>query len=270
VTPPNGVAENYSYDGGSELTGITYTLGANTLGNLTYGYDLAGRRTSLGGTLAQSELPLPVSTATYNADNQLTQWGTANLYYDANSNMTSDGTNNYVWDARNHLASMDLGQVSFSYDGFGWRVGKTVSGTTTNYLYDGANIVQELSGSTVTANLLTGLGVDECFSAPMPMARRISSPMRWGGGHARPLMLCQPRDGNSNKCVPGAQRRREILRCAQNDASGPPLGSCLKARKTNSRFLVTSPQGALLGMTARFFAFGTGMRKLGCGTRPRR
>jgi RHS repeat-associated protein len=32
------------------------------------------------------------------------------------------------------------------------------------FLYDGVNAVQELSGSTVTANLLTGLGVDEIFT----------------------------------------------------------------------------------------------------------
>jgi RHS repeat-associated protein len=42
-------------------------------------------------------------------------------------------------------------------------VGKTISATTTNYLYDGLNPVQELSGGAPTANLLTGLGVDEYF-----------------------------------------------------------------------------------------------------------
>ncbi len=31
-----------------------------------------------------------------NANNQLTQWGTANLFYDANGNMTSDGTHSYA------------------------------------------------------------------------------------------------------------------------------------------------------------------------------
>jgi hypothetical protein len=36
-------------------------------------------------------------------------------------------------------------------------------GANTNFLYDGANPVQELSGSTVTANLLTG-GIDERFT----------------------------------------------------------------------------------------------------------
>ncbi|RDU96775.1 RHS repeat-associated core domain-containing protein, partial [Trinickia dinghuensis] len=36
-------------------------------------------------------------------------------------------------------------------------------GTTTNFLYDGANAVQELAGGTPSANMLTGLRVDEVF-----------------------------------------------------------------------------------------------------------
>jgi RHS repeat-associated protein len=108
-------------------------------------------------------LPLPATTTAYNANNQLTQWGTANLFYDANGNMPSDGTNSLVWNARNQLASMNLGANSFQYDPFGRRVGKTIGSITTNYLYDGANIVQELQGATPTANLLTG-GVDEYFT----------------------------------------------------------------------------------------------------------
>ena len=163
LTLPNGVVMSYSYDNASQLTGISYTHGSTNLGSLTYGYDLAGRRTSMGGTLAQTALPLGVSEAEYNADNQLTEWGTAGLYYDANGNMTSDGLNSFNWNARNQLASMNFGADSFQYDGYGRRVGKTISGTTTNYLYDRTNIVQELSGSTVTANLLAGLGVDERF-----------------------------------------------------------------------------------------------------------
>jgi RHS repeat-associated protein len=40
----------------------------------------------------------------------------------------------------------------------------TVQGTTTNFVYDGLNPVQEKNGATVTANLLTGLGIDEFFT----------------------------------------------------------------------------------------------------------
>jgi hypothetical protein len=110
---------------------------------------------------AQVNLPLAVSATEYNANNPLTTWGTANLYYDANGNMTSDGTNSYTWNARNQLASMNFNNASFQSDGYGRRTGKTISSATTNY-YDGANIVQELLGTTVTANLLSG-GIDEVF-----------------------------------------------------------------------------------------------------------
>jgi RHS repeat-associated protein len=52
-----------------------------------------------------------------------------------------------------------------AYDGLGRRLSKTIGGTTTKFLYDGANLVQEQnSNNTATANLLTGLGVDEVFS----------------------------------------------------------------------------------------------------------
>jgi RHS repeat-associated protein len=77
--------------------------------------------------------------------------------------MTSDGTHGYTWDARNRLSQMDLGNTaSFVYDPFGRRTSKTVVGTQTGFLYDGANPVQELSGATATANLLSG-GLDEIF-----------------------------------------------------------------------------------------------------------
>src|SRR5438034_3860998 len=91
----------------------------------------------------------------------LTQWGGSPIGYDANGNMTSDSTKTYSWDARNHLASIGGGVTASSqYDPFGRRVSKSVGGPATSYLYDGANIVQELSGSTPTANLLNA-GLDE-------------------------------------------------------------------------------------------------------------
>lgn len=52
----------------------------------------------------------------------------------------------------------------FQYDGMGRRMTKTVSGASTSFLYDGLNVVQELAGASPTANLLTGLSIDEIFS----------------------------------------------------------------------------------------------------------
>src|SRR5439155_20570931 len=50
--------------------------------------------------------------------------------------------------------------ASFVYDGVGRRIRKTINGTITDFLYDGVNPIQEVSGAAATA-LLTGLGIDE-------------------------------------------------------------------------------------------------------------
>ncbi len=75
LTLPNGVVVGYSYDTASQLAGLTYQSGATTLGNLSYAYDLAGRRSQVGGSFARNGLPSALSSATYNAANEVTQWG---------------------------------------------------------------------------------------------------------------------------------------------------------------------------------------------------
>jgi hypothetical protein len=49
-----------SYDGASQLAGMTYSLGQTALGNLTYSYHSLGRRNSMGGSFARTGLPLAV------------------------------------------------------------------------------------------------------------------------------------------------------------------------------------------------------------------
>jgi RHS repeat-associated protein len=163
LTLPNGIVTGYAYDAASQLTGLAYTLGPTTLGDLTYAYDAAGNRTTVGGTWARTGLPVPLSSATYDAANQVMQSGSTPLSYDANGNLTNDGTSIYTWNARNQLTGLTGGtSASFAYDGFGRRHGKTINTTTTSFLYDGLNLAQELTGGgTPTANLLTGPGVDE-------------------------------------------------------------------------------------------------------------
>jgi RHS repeat-associated protein len=75
-------------------------------------------------------------------------------------------TTTYTWNARNQLTGISRTGLtaSFTYDSFGRRTGKTINGTTTNFLYGVLNPVQEKNGGTVTANLLTGLGIDDFFT----------------------------------------------------------------------------------------------------------
>lgn len=171
---PNGVVVTYGYDANSRIASINYGTSSSgscsskptNLGTLTYIYDSDGRRTQIGGTLAAVNRPSAVSGNLFNADNGMTAFNGATLSYDANGNLRSDGTNTYTWDARNHLTAISGGAAaSFVYDAFGRRISKTISGTTTQFLYDGVNSVHELNGTGgVVANLLTGLGIDEYFA----------------------------------------------------------------------------------------------------------
>jgi RHS repeat-associated protein len=177
LTLPNGVIASYGYDNDSRVTSLTYGTGGScssppsNLGNLTHAYDPDGRRTATAGTLAAVTLPSNVmggTKTTYNADNAQTKFNNTRLSYDSNGNLLSDGTNTYTWDARNHLTPIAQGRTTtatFAYDAFGRRMNKTISGTTTQFLYDRLNPVQELNSSNgVVANLMTSLRIDEYFA----------------------------------------------------------------------------------------------------------
>jgi RHS repeat-associated protein len=155
---PVCITASYSYDNDSRLTGITYQFGSNTLGNLSYAYDQLGRRTQVSGSFGRTGLPGVVTSATYDAANELINWNGLTLSYDQNGNMLGDGTNAFSWNARNQVVK--LNNVSLQYDAFGRR---TQNASGTSFLYDGANAAQELSGNSVTANLLNG-GIDEVFT----------------------------------------------------------------------------------------------------------
>ena len=158
LTLPNGISVSYAYDNDSRVVGMTFNSGANTLGTLTYAYDQAGRRTQVAGSFARTNLPQPVTAAIYDAAGELINWNGSNITYDSNGNMAFDGLNNFTWNARNQMAV--LNGASLGYDAFGRR---TRNAAGTSFVYDGMNPVQELSGTTVTANLLA-IRLDEYLS----------------------------------------------------------------------------------------------------------
>ncbi len=170
VTYPNTNKVEYLYNVASELTTVTYKKGTTTLGTLLYTYDAAGNRIKTGGTFARSNIPPALASTSYNANNQQTVFGAATETYDPNGNLATfidaSGTTTYTWNARNQLTSIAGPSLSatFTYDSFGRRTGRMVNGTVINYVYDGLNPVQEKNGAIVTANLLTGLGIDEFFT----------------------------------------------------------------------------------------------------------
>ena len=91
-----------------------------------------------------------MASASYDWGNELLTFGDKTLEYDYNGNLTSitdaSGETIYSWDARNRLTAISAPTpmtAAFTYDGLGRRVSRTVNGITTQYLYDGLDIIQE-------------------------------------------------------------------------------------------------------------------------------
>ena len=204
VALPNGISISYSYDNSSQITGITYNFNGSPLGNLTYAYDQLGRRTQMGGSFTRTNLPQPVGAATYDAANELTNWNGIAFSYDANGNMLSDGANNFAWDTRNHLSLLNGSSVQ--YDALGRR---TQNSAGTSFLYDLANPVQELSGSTVPRTCLPGTWTN---SSPEPVRPALLCCCRtpWG---ARLLPLMQR--ARSSRHIPMVRSEAPVLRAWQ-------------------------------------------------------
>jgi RHS repeat-associated protein len=164
LTLPNGIVLAYTYDIDSHVTAMSWTLGSNTVGDLEYSYDADSRVIEKTGSFAQTGLPQAVTGNSFNAANEMTAFNGTPQTYDANGNLTNDGTSTYNWDARNHLTAIaGPNAASFAYDADGRRAQKTINSTSTQFLYDGLNPVQEIQSGAPSANLLTGLGIDEYF-----------------------------------------------------------------------------------------------------------
>jgi len=169
LTLPNGIEVLSAYDDANQITSLLYRHGSTTLGDLSYAYDAAGRRIRVGGSFAGVNLPEAIVSATHDSANRLTEWGGRVLQYDVNGALLTDSApiiENYVWDERQRLKELKQSGVtvaSFQYDALNRRIGKTISGRTTSFLYDENQIVQDLDGAVPIANLLVGLADDEIF-----------------------------------------------------------------------------------------------------------
>jgi len=174
LTYPNGTNTTYSYDNASRLTNILHNGPAGVIESLSYSYDAAGNRISLTRTNGTATLLPQAVQAAYDAANQQVQFNNLapNLGYDANGNLTSrtdaSGTTTYTWDARNRLVAISGPSLSlsFQYDALGRRIGKTVNGVRTGYLYDGRDITQEIANGAISTSYLRSLTIDE------PLARQ--------------------------------------------------------------------------------------------------
>jgi len=94
------------------------------------------------------------------------------MTYNENGNLltvtNNCGTTTYTWDVRNRLTGISdyksdcsTLSASFKYNAIGRRTEKLINGTTTQYVYDGFDMIQEKQGGSVTANYIRTLNIDE-------------------------------------------------------------------------------------------------------------
>ena len=165
LTLPDGIEQLYGYDKAGQVTSMAYAHGNSSLGTIDYAYDLDGRLEAMWGDYARMTVPQAMGLGTYNSANELVERGAEKLSYDADGNLIDDGTNRYAWNARGELIGIDgPTDAAFAYDPFGRRISKAIGESTTGFLYDGGNIVQEYSGGELTGSILTGLALDEIFA----------------------------------------------------------------------------------------------------------
>jgi RHS repeat-associated protein len=254
LTLPNGIVIESAYDLASRLTGLTYKLGTTTLGTVTYGYDAAGNRTTVGGTWARTGLPQAVASASYNTSNQQTAFGAATMTYDNNGNLATltdgSGTTSYTWNARNQLTGLSGPGLTatFGYDGLGRRWTKTINAARTDFLYDGLNPVQEgVLPGTVSANVLTGLGLDEFLTRTDVTGTRAFLPDALGStlaladptGALTAEYTYEPFGGTAVTGAPGTKSFQYTAR--ENDQTGLYYYRARYYHPTLQRFIAEDP-----------------------------
>ena len=148
----NAISRNmtHTYDNLYQLTGVT---GSQTH---SYQYDPLGNRQLADGT---SYVP--------NNLNQYSSVGGTPYTYDLNGNLTGDGSKTYSYDVENRLTAVTAPgpNVTYTYDGFGRRIKKQVNATTTYYLHDGDQVIEERgSGNVLQATYTYGTGIDEVLT----------------------------------------------------------------------------------------------------------
>jgi RHS repeat-associated protein len=142
------VATNvFGYNSRSELT--TALMGANSF---AWELDPIGNRVSD----SSNSVTHSYTANALNQYTQITNGGLRTLVYDLDGNLTNDGVFAYSWDSENRMigAANENTDACYSYDYMSRRYRKIVNGVTNNFVYDGWNLVAELSnnGSQIITN----------------------------------------------------------------------------------------------------------------------
>jgi YD repeat-containing protein len=147
--PPASIT--YTYDDLYRLTGAEYSTGES----FAYTYDAVGNRLQLTRDGGQ------VTNYAYDAADRLTSVNGVGYTWDDNGNLLSDGVRTYSYDAADRLIAVS-GQpsaVSYTYNGDGLLVGRTVDSVGTTFTWDVAASLPQVLATSDGAAYLYGLSL---------------------------------------------------------------------------------------------------------------
>ncbi len=114
-------------------------IGSNPIAQLKLGwtFDATGNRKTESRAIGAAT-PVITNLTMDAASNKLSQVATFARIYDAAGNTINDGAIQSLYSARNRLMQVNKAgvQANYSYNAFGERVSKLVSGQTTEFVYD--------------------------------------------------------------------------------------------------------------------------------------
>jgi RHS repeat-associated protein len=129
----------YTYDDFNRLAGANQNTGQTVY---NYKYDRYSNRWQQNLTAGSGQ----TSNLSFSGNNNRIDGSS----YDAAGNLLNDGRHSYTYDAENRITQVDAGATaSYVYNANGLRVRKTVSGTSTDYLFDlDGRQIQQFDGAT--------------------------------------------------------------------------------------------------------------------------
>lgn len=170
ISRANGTSTSFGFDAVSRLSTLTQNLAGTTYdGTATFtpipSSQIGTRTQTNDATYSWTTAVSPLSMI-HNGLNQLTQLGSTGVTHDTLGNLaTGESTFTYGYDIENRLRSAVAGgtTISLAYDPLGVLSQVTTSaGATTNFLYDGLDLVAEYSSAgTVVRRYVHGGGIDE-------------------------------------------------------------------------------------------------------------
>ena len=139
-----------------------------TTGNESWGFTLTPAsqlqsQTSTNSAWNWTPAATPAVATTPDGLNRNAAVGGVTQTYDANGNLTGDGTRAFTYDVENRLLTESgPAAMALSYDPTGRLQQSVINGVTTQFLYDGADLVAEYDGSgTLKRRYVHGPDVDD-------------------------------------------------------------------------------------------------------------